>query len=122
MVGAVNNILDKIQEQHIELAKKIQSVFEEQSETAIDTVERSFAEAITMAIPDDSNRDRLLERLVEVFVHGMKSMGTYQQINVTEQTEASTRVIRERISKSIEEVFHGIDEIEVQVTALPQPS
>lgn len=122
LVEAVRNILDEIQGQHLELAKKIQSVFEEQSETAADAVERSFADQVAVAMPDDTNRHRLLERLVEVFMHGMKSMGTYQQINVTEQTEASTHAIRERINKSMEEVFHGVDKIEEQVIALPLPS
>ena len=119
LVKAVSSILDEIQEQHSELAKKIQSVFEEQSQTATGIVQRSFADEIAVAMPDDTNRDRLLKRLVEVFMHGMASMGTYQHINVTEQTEASTHAIRERINKSIEEVFHGIDKIEEQVSALP---
>lgn len=122
VIGTVNKILDEVQEQHTELAKKIQSVFEEQSVTATDTVERSFIDAIVEIIPEDTNHDRLIKRLVEIFMHGMTSMGTYQQINITEQTEASTHAIRERISKSIEEVFEGIDEIEEQVTALPLPS
>jgi hypothetical protein len=121
LVEAVSNILDEVQAQHVELARKIQSVFEEQSETATNTVQSSFADEIAAAVSDGTNRERLLARLVEVFMHGMKSMGTYQQINVTEQTEASTHVIRDRISKSIEEVFSGIDKIEEQIIALPLP-
>ncbi len=123
LVETVSNILDEIQEQHSELATKIQSVFEEQSETAADIVERSFTDEIAAAMPpDDTNRAHLLERLLEVFMHGMKSMGAYQQINVTKQTEASTHAIRERINKSIEEVFHGIDEIKDQVIGISLPS
>ncbi len=122
LVAAVSTILDEIQEQHIALAKKIQSVFEEQSETAADAVERSFAEQLAIIMPDDINLNLLLSRLVDLFMHGMKSMGTYQQMNVTEKTEASTHAIRAGIKKSIEDVFSGIDKIERQVIALPLPS
>ena len=120
LIEAVSNIFDEIQEQHSELAKKIQSVFEEQSETASLVVQRSFANEIALAMPDHAKRDRLLENLLQVFMHGMKSMGTYQQINIKEHTEASANAIRERINKSIEEVFHSIDRIEHQVVALPR--
>jgi hypothetical protein len=101
LVEAVSNILDEVQAQHAELAGKIQSVFEQQSETTTHSVQSSFADEIAETVPGGTDRERLLERLVEVFMHGMKSMGTYQQINVTEQTEASTDVIRDRINKSI---------------------
>lgn len=116
---AVSRILDDIQNQHTQLALKIQSVFEEQSITAADMVERSFAEILARGIADTAERERLLTSLVEVFMHGMRSMGTYQRINVTDQTQTSTKLIRERINKSIEEVFLGIDKIQEQLTALP---
>jgi hypothetical protein len=51
----------------------------------------------------------------------MTSMGTYQRLNVTEQTEASAKIIRERINKSIDQVFRDIDKIEKQVVALSLP-
>jgi len=121
LIKAVSKILDEIQEQYLKLANKIQSVFEEQSITAANRVEQSFADEISIAVPDATNQEDLLKRLVELFMHGMTSMGTYQRLNVTEQTESSAKIIRERINKSIEEVFRGIDKIEQQVVALPLP-
>lgn len=122
LVGAVDSILEEVREQHSELAMKIQSVFEQQSETATDTVKRSFAGEIEAVAPDEADRERLLGRLVEIFMHGMISMGTYQKLNVIDQTEASTQAIRDLINKSIQDVFLGIDRIEKQVIALPTPS
>jgi uncharacterized protein YoxC len=122
VIRAVNRILDEVQEQHTELAKKIQSVFEQQSITATDTVERSFTDLLVEIIPENNNHDRLIQRLGEVFMHGMTTMGNYQQINITKQTEMSTFAIRKRITKSVEKVFHNIDEIEERITALPLPT
>ena len=54
-------------------------------------------------------------------MHGMTSMGTYQRSNVTEQTVISSQIIRDRINRSIEEVFRGIDKVQEHVIALPLP-
>jgi len=105
----------------LELATKIQSVFEKQSETASETVRKSFAEELEISLPNGVN-EKLLEQLIKIFMHGMNSMGTYQQINVSEQTQASMYAIREQINTSIEEVFHGIDKVKHQVSTLPLPA
>jgi hypothetical protein len=119
LVQAIAQILGDIQGQHLLLASKIQAVFEEQSETAALSVKSSFTDELERCVSVSAKRETLLVRLLDIFMHGMASMGTFQRINVTRQTEASTEEIREKINKSIKEVFGDIDEIEKQVLALP---
>ncbi len=121
LVAAIDAILDEVQNQHVALARKIQDVFDEQSNTATKSVESSFSAELEQSMPRDFDRDHLLKRLLTVFMHGMTSMGKFQHINVKERTEASTQEIRDKITKSIHDVFQDIDKIEEQVLSLPSP-
>jgi len=119
LVSAIEQILSDIQGQYAQLAKRIQDVFDEQSQTATQTVESSFADELERAVSVTTDRELLLKRLLDIFMHGMTSMGTFQHINVTKQTEANTLEIRDKITRSIKEIFGDIDEIEKHVLALP---
>jgi hypothetical protein len=117
--AAIDRLIQNIRGQHLELARKIQVVFEKQSESATLTVEHSFTEELARCMPLNGDRERLLKRLLEVFMDGMRAMGTFEQINVTKQTEAATQEIHSRITKSIKDVFQDIDKLEEQVLSLP---
>ena len=119
LIGAVGLILDEVQTQHVQLADKIQTVFKEQSANAVQSVEVSFADALKHVMPTATEREVILQHLLDIFMHGMHSMGRFQHINVTERTEASTQEIRNKITQSIKEIFGDIDELEKKVLALP---
>jgi hypothetical protein len=119
LVGAVDQIVGDIQMQYVQLAVRIQDVFAEQSATAAQSVRSSFADALERAMPVSVEREILLRGLLEIFMHGMASMGAFQRINVTKHTEACATEIRDKIKRSIQEIFGEIDELEKKVLALP---
>jgi hypothetical protein len=119
LVNTIDRLLDEVQVQHTQLADQIRVVFDEQSESVVQSVGVLFAKELEHTISNTVERDVILDHMLSTFVHGMRSMGIYQHINITKQTEASTSGIKNKITQSIKEVFGDIDEIEKQVLALP---
>ncbi|MGF1620273.1 MAG: hypothetical protein ACFCUR_06640 [Rhodomicrobiaceae bacterium] len=118
---AVGGILEDVKAEHAQLANNIQTVFDEQSETASDVVAAHFSRIVDTLTDNTETRKRTLGDLVEAFMNGMKSMGLYQNINVTETTQESAETIKLRINESIKNVFKDIDDIEEMIIALPNP-
>jgi hypothetical protein len=123
LLKAIDGMIDEIKEEHTQLAGKIQAVFDRQAtETAADVVSAGFSKVVDKMVENGEIRRRLLNELMETFMFGMRSMGQYQHINITQQTHASTEKIKIQIESSIKDVFHGIDDIENKIIALPNLS
>jgi hypothetical protein len=119
LLTAVRGMIDKVKEEHTLLASKIKSVFDEQAQTACGAVSANFSEIVKNAVESPEVKARVLSELIQTFMHGMKQMGEFEKINITNETIASTEKIESGIKASIEAVFQGINEVEKKIIALP---
>lgn len=117
--SAVRDILSDVKSQQRELAERIQAEFRSQSQTATGSVRDAFAQEIAKFVGDNRDREKLLARLVESFMDGMRVMGDYQRTNIEAETAASITEIEKKISRSIEDVFDEVVELRDKVIALP---
>jgi hypothetical protein len=73
---AVSGMVDQVRDEHTKLASNVQAVFDEQAGTASDAVSADFSKIIDKIVDDRESKRRVLRELMEMFMLGMKSMGS----------------------------------------------
>jgi len=128
LLEAMDGMLGEVEDEHALLADKISEVFFSQSETAGESVAADFVKVVKTVIENEEAQVRVVEQLLETFMHGLISLGQYQHINITQQTQESIQKIKAGIESAIKEVFKGIEDmeekigdIEKMIPSLPKP-
>jgi len=122
LTKTISEILSDVRVQQTKLAERIMDEFNGQSDSATEIIKDVFAKEIYKFVKDTQEQEQLLERLIESFMHGMKTMGEYQQINIENETRKSTQEIETRIKESISSVLNEVDKLHEKVMELPSLS
>ncbi|MEM7477505.1 MAG: hypothetical protein AAF483_21170, partial [Planctomycetota bacterium] len=85
--GAIPDILKHVNEQQSELATKIQTEFEKQSEASIAVVKEAFSSEVRKVISDTRKQDKLVKGLLDAFASSFQTMGSYQRANIEDQSK-----------------------------------
>lgn len=119
---SVTSIISDVRMQQQELALRIQAEFDKQTVSSVDVVAQSFKNEIGRFVEDTNKQELLLTKLVQSFMDGLKAMGDYQRVSISDQSSTSLEAIEQSIKGSIDDVLDEVVELREQVLSLPPPS
>jgi hypothetical protein len=113
--AAVKSILGEVRRQQRAFSRSIEEKFDEQSAEATRTLQEALRNELTGVLPSSKDRDMVTGRFGELLLHAIHQMGSFQRVNIEQQSAASLSSVEQQVSAAIVDVAKEVKDLKTKV-------